>query len=167
MNVLSLFDGCAGALQALGESGIRVQNYYSFEINEAAMTVAGKNHDYIDFMGNVLNVKKNRYENIDLLIGGPECTTYSVAGKMDAKGFWQIELFKWCIDNLKPKFWLMENVKSKSEIVHRIDECIGVKNKLINSGHFSAQSRERRYWSSFDIPEVFGDGPSLTKLITK
>lgn len=151
MNVLSLFGGIEAGRVALDRVGIKPNKYYSFEINKHAIKCASKNYPDIIQCGCVTNVKNIELDKIDLLIGGPECTTYSVGGKMTAEGMWQIELFKWCIDNLKPKYWLMENVKSKKEIVGIIDEKMGAASWIINSSLFSAQNRERRYWTNVNF----------------
>lgn len=163
MNVLSLFDGISAARVALSRAGIEVGNYYASEIDKHAITVTQANFPDTIQLGDVRNIKEQNLPKIDILVGGPECKTYSVAGKMGAESLWQIELFKWCIDNLKPKYWLMENVKSKELIVKKIDEIIGCESTIINSANFCAQNRVRRYWTNFPIPQVVEGGQFLLK----
>jgi site-specific DNA-cytosine methylase len=151
MNVLSLFDGISAGQVALDRAGIKVNKYFASEIDKHAINVTMANYPKTIQLGDVRDIDLNELPKIDLIIGGPECKTYSVAGKMNMDSLWQIELFKKCIDVLKPRYWLMENVKSKKEIVSIINEKMGAASWIINSSLFSAQNRERRYWTNINF----------------
>lgn len=50
---------------------------------------------------------------------------------------------------MQPKYFMFENViPSKDEDLKTMTECIGVDPILIDSGRFSAQNRERYYWTN-------------------
>jgi len=91
---------------------------------------------------------------IDLLIGGSPCQSFSVAGDgtgfdgSSALFFEYVRLLK----ELKPKYFLLENVRMKKEWQDIITEAVGVKPIMINSGKLSAQNRPRLYWTN--IPNV-------------
>jgi site-specific DNA-cytosine methylase len=154
INVISLFDGISCGQVALTRLGININNYFAYEIDKNAIKCAKYNFPKMINCGDVRNVLIDNHKDIDLIIGGPECKSYSVAGKMDSSGMWQIELFKECVDKYSPKYFLMENVGSKKQIVNEIDKIMGVKNVLINSNLVSPQNRLRRYWTNFDIAPI-------------
>jgi site-specific DNA-cytosine methylase len=164
--VLSLFDGISAGQCALTKAGIKYKEYYAYEIDQWAIKCTLDNFPKTKTMGNVTNVFSNKKEmgKIDLLIGGPECQSYSVAGKMDAVDLWQIELFKECIDTFKPKWFLMENVGSKKSIVESIDSIMEVNHVVIDSKYFSAQNRFRRYWTNIPILPYKDKGITLSDL---
>jgi len=57
-----------------------------------------------------------------------------------------------CVDTLKPKYFLLENVRMKKEYLDIISEYMGVEPIFINSSLVSAQSRQRYYWTN--IPGI-------------
>ena len=56
------------------------------------------------------------------------------------------------LQEVKPKYFLLENVKMKKADQARISELLGVEPLAINSKLLSAQSRPRLYWTN--IPGV-------------
>lgn len=154
MNVLSLFDGISCGLQALKQAGTPVTNYYASEVDKYAIQIAKKNHPEIIELGDVTKWKDWDLPKIDLLIGGSPCQGFSMAGKQlnfddprSALFFEYVEIL-W---ELKPKYFLLENVKMKKEYQDVISGLLGVEPILINSALVSAQNRKRLYWSNLDI----------------
>jgi DNA (cytosine-5)-methyltransferase 3A len=66
-------------------------------------------------------------------------------------------------DELKPKYFLLENVKMKKEHEDVITEHMGVEPIRINSKLVSAQSRERLYWTNIPGIEQPEDKGALVK----
>ena len=166
MNVLSLFDGMSCGQLALERAGIQVENYFAAEIDKYAIKVTQANFPGTVQLGDVTKVKAEGQQlydpfgcghEIDLLIGGSPCQGFSFAGKQlnfddpRSKLFWEyVRLLK----ALKPKYFLLENVKMKKESMDVITDALGVEPVAINSRLFSAQNRPRIYWTNipFDIP---------------
>ena len=168
MNVLSLFDGCGMSYTALKRLGIPVTTYYASEVDPYAIKVAMANHPDIVQMGDVCNLHTEdgwlhtdypeddpRAVEIDLLIGGSPCQGFSFAGKQlnfddpRSKLFWEyVRLLK----ELKPEYFLLENVRMKQEYQDIISDALGVQPIAINSRLLSAQNRYRLYWTN--IPNV-------------
>lgn len=117
-------------------------------------------------------------EDIDLVIGGPPCQGFSVAGKMDlddprSKLIWS---YANVIDKVRPKAFIMENVKALGEI-DKWKEIRGsllarfrrlgysVNFIILNAKDFNVpQARERVFFVGFN-----GDSglvPDLEKMIT-
>ena len=159
MNVLSLFDGMSCGQQALERVGIKVDNYFASEIDKYAIQIAEKNYPNTKHLGDVTQISKfwteHKFPKIDLLIGGSPCQSFSYAGNQlafdDPRGKLFFEYVK-IKDLLKPKYFLLENVRMKQEYVDIISEYLGVEPIEINSALVSAQNRKRLYWTN--IPNV-------------
>jgi len=166
LNVLSLFDGMACGLQALKQSGIQVRNYYASEKDKYAIQIAMKNHSDIIQLGDVNNWKKWDLPKIDLLIGGSPCQGFSFAGKQLNFKDERSKLFFIYADVLKvlkPKYFLLENVRMKKEYQDVITEHLNVEFIEINSSLVSAQNRNRLYWVNIPIKELPEDKGILLK----
>jgi len=155
MNVLSLFDGMSCGQIALNRAGISYDKYYASEIDKHAIKVTQHNYPDTIQLGSVIDIKGTDLPKIDLLIGGSPCQGFSFAGKQlnfddpRSKLFFEFVRLK---NELKPKYFLLENVKMKKEYQDIITEHLGVEPIEINSNLLSAQNRKRIYWTN--IPGV-------------
>jgi site-specific DNA-cytosine methylase len=103
--------------------------------------------------GDARNYKNLIGEDIFLLMGGFPCQPYSFSGKGKATED-ERDLSNLIFDalkELKPKYFLFENVPMKKEHQDRISEGIGVDPTMINSQDFSAHHRKRLYWTNIEI----------------
>ena len=167
MRVLSLFDGMACWYEALQRAWIPIDKYYASEIDKYAIQIAEKNHPSIE---EIWDVKDIFYENwllkkymsesrktniwvidawpIDLLIWGSPCQWFSVAGKWlnfeDPRSKLFFEYVR-LLREVKPKYFLLENVKMKKEWQDIISWYLWVQPIEINSSKVSAQNRKRLY----------------------
>ena len=155
MNVLSLFDGMSCGRIALDRLGIKVDNYYASEIDKYAMKVSEANYPDIIQIGDVTKMNYDELPQIDLIMGGSPCQGFSFAGKQLAFDDPRSALF-FCfwraVKHLKPKYFLLENVRMKKEYLDVISEYMGVEPIMINSALVSAQNRVRYYWTN--IPGI-------------
>lgn len=155
MKVLSLFDGISCGRVALERAGIKVDEYYASEIDKYAIQIAQKNYPDTIQLGDVQNHEEWELPKIDLLIGGSPCQGFSFAGKQlnfqdkRSKLFFE---FVEVLNKIKPKYFLLENVKMKKEYQDVISKYLGVEPIEINSNLVSAQNRRRLYWTN--IPNV-------------
>lgn len=150
MKVLSLFDGISCGYEALLRAWVPVDEYYASEIDKHAIKVAMKNHPDIIQIGDVCEVRGEDYNDIDLIIGGSPCQWFSMAGKMlnfsDPRSKLFFEFVR-LVKEVKPKWFLLENVKMKKEYIEVINENLwGITPTEINSNLVSAQNRVRLYW---------------------
>jgi DNA-cytosine methyltransferase len=160
MNVLSLFDGMSCGQLALQRAGIQVENYYAAEIDKYAIKVTQANFPSTVQLGDVTALDPDSLPDIDILIGGSPCQGFSFAGKQlnfddpRSKLFWEyVRLLK----ALKPKYFLLENVKMKKESMDIITEALGVEPVFINSNLVSAQNRQRYYWTNIPVDKLPDD----------
>lgn len=156
MEVLSLFDGMSCGQIALNRAGIKYDNYFASEIDEHAIKVTQTNYPDTIQLGDVTKVKGSDLPKIDLLIGGSPCQGFSFSGKQlnfdDPRSKLFFEFVR-LVKEVKPKYWLLENVVMKKEVEQIISEHLGVQPIKINSSLVSAQNRERLYWANFEITQ--------------
>lgn len=171
-NVLSLFGGIECGRVALKNLGITPDNYFSSEINTNSIKIASKNFPDIEHIGSVTDVKAANLPNIDLILAGFPCTDLSRAGRQN--GFYGIDSLEdylylkennhkfqgqshlfWefvrLLYELQPKYFLLENVVMPTKYKKLISKTLQLRPYELNSSDFSAQSRERLYWTNLDI----------------
>ena len=154
MNVLSLFDGMSCAQIALKKLAIKYDSYFASEIDKYALRVTKANFPNTEHIGDVASVRGDDLPEIDLLIGGSPCQSFSNMGDktgFDGKSklFWEyIRLLKEC----SPKYFLLENVVMRKDWQKIITNALKVEPIKINSSLLSCQRRNRLYWTN--IPGV-------------
>jgi DNA (cytosine-5)-methyltransferase 3A len=178
MNVLSLFDGMSCGQIALNRAGIKYDNYFASEIDKHAIKVTMSNYPNTIQLGDVTQIRSENLPKIDLLIGGSPCQSFSFSGKrlgmvtdsgeevttleryIELKNsdfkfsgysyiFWE---YVRLLNDIKPKYFFLENVKMHSKWQNVITKAVGVEPIMINSDLVSAQNRKRLYWTN--IPNV-------------
>lgn len=182
INVLSLFDGMSCGQIALKELGIVPDIYYASEIDKFAITQSSLNFPSTVHLGSVVNVYPELLEDIDLLIGGSPCQSFSFAGKrvgmktkeneeihtlerylelkadgFDFEGysylFWEYMRILTDIRQYNPNvLFMLENVEMGKKWEKVLTDAIGVPGIHINSALVSAQNRKRIYWTN--IPNI-------------
>ncbi|MBW2672084.1 MAG: DNA (cytosine-5-)-methyltransferase [Deltaproteobacteria bacterium] len=189
-NVLSLFDGISGGQIALEKAGIEATNYLASEIDRRAIEVTQANFPDTIQIGDVKDVDIPPDVNIDLIMGGSPCQSFSFAGnrkgmatscdieitnldqylELKAEGFefqgqsylfW--EYVRLCYQ-VNPKYFLLENVRMAKKWEKIISDTLGVEPIYIDSNTKSGQNRKRLYWTNIPVNrEAFRD-PSPTKI---
>lgn len=155
MNILSLFDGISCAQIALNRIGVKIDNYFASEVDKYAIQITMKNYPNTIQLGRVENVFAKDLPNIDLIVGGFPCQSFSVAGRRENFSDKRGMLFYECVRLLKecnPKYFLFENVVMKKLWQDEISKYFGVEPIMINSALVSAQNRRRLYWTN--IPNI-------------
>ncbi len=175
--VLALFDGMCCGMLGLLKAGVKVKTYYASEIDKHAIKVTMANFPNVKQIGDVRNVNSKDLENIDIVIGGSPCQSFSFAGKrkgmstkcntdiltlehylqLKSEGFefeGQSYLF-WeymrLLKEVKPKYFFLENVVMGEKWERILSNAIGVNPILINSALVSAQNRRRLYWTNIGM----------------
>ena len=159
LKIISLCDGMScGALALepwLEQQGLTWDDieYHAFEIDKYADAVSRYNYPYMHRHGDARNYKKFIGDDIFLLMGGFPCQPYSFSGKGKATEDDRdlSNLIFDALKELKPKYFLFENVPMKKEHQDRISDGIGVDPIMINSQDFSAHHRKRLYWTNIKI----------------
>ena len=169
--VLSLFDGMSCWRLALERAWVPVRRYFASEIDSYAIQIATKNFPDIHQIGNAEWVEvfytltwgidhwyriKSEWSYyrlwswwLDLLIGGSPCQWFSNAGKgmnfEDTRSKLFFEFVR-ILNEAKPRYFLLENVKMKKERQNTISEHLfWIQPVEIDSALVSAQRRKRLY----------------------
>jgi DNA-cytosine methyltransferase len=159
MNVLSLFDGLSCGQLALQRAGVDVDNYYASEIDKHATLITQHHFPNTIQLGSVVGLDTSRLPKIDLLIGGSPCQSFSRSGDntgFDGKSglFWE---YVRILNEVKPTYFLLENVVMKKEWEKIITDAIGTEPIMIDSKFFSAQKRQRLYWTNIPLDKNIED----------
>jgi len=192
MNVLSLFDGMSCAQIALNRAGIKYDNYYVSEVDKHSIKVTQHNYPNTIQLGDITQINGSDLPTITLMCGGSPCQNLSFAGKMKGMStkedieiltleqyldlkrngfnfqgqsylFWEyVRLLK----EVKPKYFLLENVKMLKKWENIISNVLGLEPIEINSTLVSAQNRRRLYWTNIpNINQPIDKGITLKDII--
>ena len=165
INVLSLCDGISCGNMALEKLGIQVNKYFASEIKPIAIKTTLKNFPNVIQIG---DVNKISYKDgtlyteagdfkvdFDLVMFGSPCQSFSRAMRKERRVGLEDKkrsgLFLECyriLKEVRPKYFLMENVVMNKEDELIITELMGVEPLRINSKIITAQMRERLYWTN-------------------
>ena len=166
MRVLSLFDGIGVGREALKHvPGIE---YYASEICPHAIKVCRSNHPDVTHVGDVRALSPSDFPDIDLMLAGPPCQGLSRAGEQrgldDDRSclFWE---FVRLLRGVRPRWWLMENVRMDKHVQAVISRTLGVHPLAVNSRLVSCQNRPRLYWTNIPQKGITDRGLTLTSVI--
>lgn len=171
LRVLSLCGGIETGILALQRLGIPIAEYHTYEILPEAIAVSSYHFPWIIHHGDVYEADWNDYKGFDLVIGGMVCTSLSririenkeVNNGLLGKSGIVYELQK-ALEIIKPKWFMAENViPSNEEDLKELNRIMGVEGVLINSNKFSAQDRERYYWTNIPIAPIPESNPLVLK----
>jgi len=180
LTVLSLFDGGSGGQIAFDKLGVEFDGvdfkYYASEIKGHAIKVTKDNYPNTIHIGDVCNVSYSNgtlkteegiFEigDVDILIGGSPCQDFSILNVLSpyknkemlglnglkSKLFYE---YLRLLNEIKPKYFMLENVKMKKESEAELNEYLKCDGIHINSKLVSYQSRPRIYWSNVKIKEI-------------
>ena len=118
LNVIDLFCGCGGMSKGLQDAGLNI--IAGIDIWDVAINSYKQNYEHHAICEDLTKFPPNKFKkeynikkrNIDIIVGGPPCQGYSLAGKRDKKdprNSLFMEFYKY-ITYFKPKVFLMENV---------------------------------------------------------
>jgi len=125
-NTIDLFSGAGGLSHGFVQSG-KFNIVAAFENNSKAQETYKKNHPDTEMYSDVCQANyteiKNKFGNIDIVIGGPPCQGFSNANRQKNTAVNQnnklVKQYVRAITELKPKAFVMENVSMLKSNVHR------------------------------------------------
>ena len=116
IKVATLFSGVGTPEQSLKHLQVEHETIFACEIDKYARTTyLANNQEPKTFYDDVYNIDGNKYKNqIDILIGGSPCQSFSIAGKRMGtscpRGNLIYEYFR-IVEESQPKVFIYENVK--------------------------------------------------------
>ena len=171
LKILSLCGGIETGILALQHLDIPIAEYHTYEILPEAIAVSSYHFPWIIHHGDLFDADWNDYKGFDLVIGGMCCQSLSrvrienkeVNNGLLGKSGIVYELQK-ALDIIQPKWFMAENViPSDEDDLKEINRIMGVDGVLINSNVFSAQDRERYYWTNIPIASIPESNPLVLK----
>lgn len=180
MNVISLFSGCGGLDLGFEKAGFKIP--VANEFDPSIYETFKRNHPQTHLIeGDIRGVTRKDiepylYGDIDGIIGGPPCQSWSEAGSLrgieDERGKLFYDYIR-ILENFRPKFFLAENVSGMlanrhssavNNILKMFDHAgYAVTLTLVNAKDYGvAQERKRVFYIGFrkdlDIKFVFPRG---------
>lgn len=162
MNLISLFSGAGGLDLGFEKAGFTIA--MANEYDKTIWDTYKKNHTAPLIEGDIRKIKEEDFpNNIDGIIGGPPCQSWSEAGSLkgieDARGQLFYDYIR-ILRHKQPKFFLAENVSGMlsnrhSEAVKNIIEMFensgyDVTLNLVNAADYGvAQDRKRVFYIGF------------------
>lgn len=163
MNIISLFSGCGGLDLGFEKAGFNV--VIANEFDKTICPTFKANHPHTLLLEkDIRNVKETDFpKNIDGIIGGPPCQSWSEAGTLrginDERGKLFYEYIR-ILKTVQPKFFLAENVsgmlanrhsQAVKNIIEMFEECgYSVSVNLVNAKDYGvAQERKRVFYIGF------------------
>ena len=118
LSVLDLFCGCGGMSKGLEESGLNI--VAGLDIWDKAIDSYKQNFDHLSVCDDISRLTPKSFcekynisnSHIDIIVGGPPCQGFSIAGKRDVKdprNSLFMEYVKY-LNYFNPKAFIMENV---------------------------------------------------------
>ena len=162
MNLISLFSGAGGLDLGFEKAGFNIS--MANEYDKGIWSTYEANHSAPLIKGDIRNIKDTDFPNeIDGVIGGPPCQSWSEAGSLrginDSRGqlfFDYIRILK----NKQPKFFLAENVsgmlasrhsEAVKNIIQQFEDCgYNLTLTLVNAADYGVpQDRKRVFYIGF------------------
>lgn len=162
MNLISLFSGAGGLDLGFEKAGFNIS--MANEYDKGIWATYEANHAAPLIKGDIRNIKDDDFPNeIDGIIGGPPCQSWSEAGSLrginDSRGqlfFDYIRILK----NKQPKFFLAENVsgmlasrhsEAVKNIIQQFEDCgYNLTLTLVNAADYGVpQDRKRVFYIGF------------------
>ncbi len=171
LKVLSVCGGIETGLLALQQLEIPVAEYHTYEILPEAIAVSQYHFPWIVHHGDLIGADFTQFKGFDLVIGGMCCQSLSrvriedksVNNGLLGKSGIVYELRR-ALDEIQPKWFMAENViPSDDNYLQELNRIMGVDGVLINSNRFSAQDRERYYWTNIPIAQIPESNPLMLK----
>ena len=118
LNVLDLFCGCGGMSKGLTDAGLNI--IAGIDIWDKAINNYKKNYNHKAICADLTKLPPDLFskthgvhqQNIDVIVGGPPCQSFSIAGrrdKNDPRNSLFMEFVKY-LEYFNPKAFIMENV---------------------------------------------------------
>ena len=118
LSVLDLFCGCGGMSKGLEEAGLNI--VAGLDIWDKAIDSYKQNFDHLSVCNDISKLSPDSFcekynihnQDIDVIVGGPPCQGFSIAGKRDVKdprNSLFMEYVKY-LNYFNPKAFIMENV---------------------------------------------------------
>jgi DNA (cytosine-5)-methyltransferase 1 len=160
LNVIDLFCGCGGLSKGLTDAGLNI--IAGIDIWDKAVESYNKNFEHKAYCEDLTKLPPEKFnklynkenKKIDVLVGGPPCQSFSMAGKRDKndpRNTLFMEYVKY-LDYFKPKAFIMENVMGMlSKKTENGEKVIDIIMEYLNRNYNCIINK--LYASDFEVPQ--------------
>lgn len=160
LNVIDLFCGCGGMSKGLTDAGLNV--IAGIDIWDKAVESYNKNFEHNAYCQDLTTFPPEKFndlynkenKNIDIVVGGPPCQSFSIAGKRDKndpRNALFMEYVKY-LDYFEPKAFIMENVIGMiSKKTESGEHVIDIIMEQLNRNYHCTINK--LYASDFEVPQ--------------
>jgi DNA (cytosine-5)-methyltransferase 1 len=160
LNVIDLFCGCGGMSKGLTDAGLNI--IAGIDIWDKAVQNYNKNFEHKAYCEDLTQLSPEKFndlynknnEIIDLIVGGPPCQSFSIAGKRDKndpRNALFMEYVKY-LDYFNPKAFIMENVIGMlSKKTEKSEKVIDIIMENLNKNYNTIITK--LYASDFEVPQ--------------
>ncbi len=154
LKVGDLFCGAGGFAEGFAQAGFRV--VWGVDNWPPALETFKKNHPGAEGkVANIVSIRPEELEPVDVLIGSPPCVHFSPAnrgGNGDRMiGMRLVRRFLTLVRALRPKYWVMENVPA---LLPHLLEGMAHDEIALNSGHLRIPVRTQFDAARFGTPQT-------------
>lgn len=166
MKVVDLFAGCGGLSLGFQNAGFDILAAYDYW--EPAVSVYRDNFKHPIFHIDLTSdqaISHIKQHNADIIIGGPPCQDFSIAGKRNLKGH-RADLtvrFAEIVSVLKPEWFVMENVYNieKSPVLPTAIQTLreagyGITKHVLDASHCGVPQARHRFFMIGHLGEADG-----------
>ncbi len=171
LTVGDLFCGAGGFSEGFRQAGYKIS--WALDNWRAARTTYQKNMPLVEILeDDVSDIDFHKLPRVDVLIGGPPCTFFSLANKAGnghvEQGLQLVQRFAEAVEILRPRYWIMENVPQLRSVLascrvnrrklNRISKCFP-QWAILNAADFAIpQKRRRLFYGHFPVPSDYKAG---------
>jgi DNA (cytosine-5)-methyltransferase 1 len=160
LNVIDLFCGCGGMSKGLTDAGLNI--IAGIDIWDKAVISYNKNFEHKAYCEDLTQLSPEKFNDlynkdnktIDVLVGGPPCQSFSIAGKRDKddpRNALFMEYVKY-LDYFNPKAFIMENVIGMlSKKTANGEQVIDIIMEQLNKNYNCIITK--LYASDFEVPQ--------------
>ena len=163
LNVIDLFCGCGGMSKGLTDAGLNI--IAGIDVWDKAVLSYNKNFTHKAYCEDLTQLSPEKFaelynkdnKTVDVLVGGPPCQSFSIAGKRDKndpRNALFMEYVKY-LDYFKPKAFIMENVigmlSKKTASGESSEKVIDIIMELLNKEYNCIITK--LYASDFEVPQ--------------
>jgi len=162
ITILSLCDGISIGQLAINQLGIKIDKYFSAEIDPNPIKITQHHFPNTIQLGDIKKLNAHELPKIDLVIAGTSCQNLSImnserlglAGGKSSIFYDAVKILNIVRQKNPDCLFLFENVQMPKEDKQIFIDLLGVKPLAINSGIFGSTLRNRLYYTNIKGIEV-------------
>jgi len=160
LEILDLFAGCGGWSYGFTYPEVRDHFHvkYAVDVEPSVEATYKRNIPSAKFiLSDIMDLDPRDYADVDVVVGSPPCQLFSIGNNSNKardpkEGMKLVKVFREWIKVIKPRYWIMENVK---EIIDYLPIGKYPTRRILNTAYYGIpQQRERCFSGNYIVPTV-------------